>query len=343
MSEWHARFERDARFRRAVEAEYEGAHDVGDAIWWLDHPSHGAPSGQPSPRCALADLERAAFARPADAGGEARAIAARGELEAIAVTLRADRAEAQRAVDEALRALDARPALRRRTTVLLAGAVIAAGCLAGIAAFAATTVIASQSAGGGSGSASQSGDGADGAGGAPGDNGNNAAEAAADGAGSSADGGSSYSATGGADEVPVPGLTAAPYPNFPPGIGADSYAVIFSRAQVLADLPPSEPSNGLLTQTFRALSIGQNSPGAVYAAVNTSSQVCLVVYGNLTDSGYTCDEADLVAARGLQVSLTTRDHRDPASGLVTPGVGLSARWQPDGAVTVDSSLPYDRD
>ncbi|MDF2442173.1 MAG: hypothetical protein JWR01_376 [Subtercola sp.] len=370
MTEWHARFERDARFRQAVEAEYDGAYDVGDALWWLDHPAADAPSGEPSPRRMLTGLQRAAFARPSGAGEEARAVAARGELETIGAALESERAEAERAVDEALSALDARPAVRRRTTVLLAGAFIAVGCLAGAAVFVATTMIASESAGGStsagtdassgagsgagttadgdgagnsasSGSAGSAGSGTDGA---PGDNGDNAADSAADGAGTAAvDGGSSYNATGGTSATAAPRLTAAPYPNFPPGVGADSYAAIFSHGQLVADLPPSEPAGELLVSTFRALNIGQNSPGAVYAAVNTANQVCLVVYGNPVDYGYTCDNVDRVSTRGLQVSLATRDHRDPVSGLVTPGVGLSARWLPDGALTLDSSVPYDRD
>ncbi|RFA10675.1 hypothetical protein B7R54_16780 [Subtercola boreus] len=353
MTGWHARFERDARFRQAVETEYEGPYDVGDAVWWLDHPSDDAPSGEPSPRRVLSALQRDAFARPAGAGDESRSLEALAELQSLTAALDADRDETQRAVDEALAVLDARPALRRRTTVLLAGAFIAAGCLAGGAVFAATSVIATGGFGGGAGSSADGGssstNGPGGsAGGGPGtsqgDNGDNAAEAAADGAGTAADGGSSYSATGGdGSAAPAPRLTAAPYPNFPPGVGADSYAAIFSHGQLVADLPPSEPAAELLVATFRALNIGQNSPGAVYAAVNTSNQVCLVVYGNPVDYGYTCDDVDRVATSGLQVSLATRDHTDPASGVVTPGVGLSARWLPDGALTLDSSLPYDRD
>ncbi|RFA12345.1 hypothetical protein B7R22_16230 [Subtercola boreus] len=350
MAEWHARFERDARFRHAVEAEYDGAYDVGDALWWLDHPTADGPSGEPAPRRALAGLQRAAFARPAGAGEEAKALAAQSELEAIGTSLESERAETERAVAESLTTLDARPAVRRRTTVLLAGAFIAAGCLAGAAAFVATTVIASQSAASGAGTAADgnsvgagTGNSAgSGANGAPGDN---AAGSAADGAGTAAaDGGSSYSATGGDGSAdPTPRLTAAPYPNFPPGIGADSYSAIFSHGQLVADLPPSEPAQELLVSTFRALNVSQNSPGAVYAAVSTSNQVCLVVYGNPVDYGYTCDAVDRVATRGLQVSLSTRDYRDPDTGLVTPGVGLSVRWLPDGALTLDSSVPYDRD
>ncbi|RFA16310.1 hypothetical protein B7R21_02735 [Subtercola boreus] len=349
MTDWHARFERDARFRHAVEAEYDGAYDVGDALWWLDHPSADCPSGEPAPRRALAGLQRAAFARPSGAGEEVRALAAQSELDAIGTSLESERAETERALAEALATLDARPAMRRRTTVLLAGAFIAAGCLAGAAVFVATTVIASQSAAGGAGIAAD-GDSAgksvgNSANGAPGDNGDNAAESAADGAGTAAaDGGSSYSATGGdGSAAPTPRLTAAPYPNFPPGIGADSYSAVFSHGQLVADLPPSEPAQELLVSTFRALNVSQNSPGAVYAAISSSNQVCLVVYGNPVDYGYTCDDVDRVATRGLQVSLATRDYRDPDSGLVTPGVGLSVRWLPDGALTLDSSVPYDRD
>ncbi|RFA18042.1 hypothetical protein [Subtercola boreus] len=347
MSDWYARFERDAAFREAVAEAYAGRHDVGDALWWLEHPELDAPSGTASPLAPLAGLQRAAYGRP-DAGGSA----VRGEaggaggrvpgeaggageregralevLQAFEAMIERDRRDTLEAVDAAVP--DARPEHGRRRTFVVAGAIVAAVCLAGGLALAAAAVFGG-GAGPGSSSAGSASQGEAGSTSAPDRSGTSY--------GTAGENGAADSSTAAA----APALTASPFPNFPPGIGADSYAAIFSQPQSAADLPPEPLPVDLRPASFRSLSSGQYTAGAVYAAVNTANEVCLVVYGNATDYGTTCANVAVVAARGLQVSLTTTDHRDQ-TGLLVPAVALSARWEPDGNFTLDQSTPYDRD
>ncbi|PPF81908.1 hypothetical protein C5B96_09970 [Subtercola sp. Z020] len=358
MTDWWARFERDAAFRQATIDAYDGRHDVADAVWWVEHPESVAPSGAPAALAPLADLQRAAFARPndADPGGTVSNLR---ELEAFRGMVEADRSETLAALEEAQAVLDARPAQRRRVG-LLVGGLAAAVCVAGALAFGAVAVFAPGGsagafplfgAGGASGSADGGGVDAAGSGADAGGSG------AGSGGGSIGDGGSSYGATlgdpaasgtgtdGGVDGgggAPEPALTAAPYPNFPPDTGAASYADIFAREQGAADRPPEPLPDGLVGETFRLLSGGQNTAGAVYVAVSTERMVCLVVYGSPLEYTYSCDTATGVGAHGLQSSISTRDRTDPATGALNPAIALSARWHPDGTFTLDRSTPYAR-
>lgn len=382
MTDWWSRFECDAAFRQAAIDAYEGRHDVRDAVWWVEHPESAAPSGAPAPLAPLADLQRAAFARPRGDGEQARTVAHLRELEAFREMVESDRDVTLAALAEAQAVLDARPAQRRRVG-LLVGGLAAAVCLAGVLAFGAVAVFApggaagalplfgsSDDGGGGNGAGTGDGSGAGTGGGSSGGSGSSdsvpitgnapagAGTFGTDGSssnGSADDGGSSYGATLGdpaasgtdsdaaaATSAPAPALTAPPYPNFPPGVGGDSYAAIFTHPQSEADLPPLPVPEGLVGETFRVLTVSQNTAGAAYAAISTENMVCLVVYGSPLEYSYSCDDATGVGAHGLQSSLSTRDRRDPATGVLHPAIALSARWQPDGNFTLDQSTPYTR-
>ncbi|RFA18787.1 hypothetical protein B7R25_13765 [Subtercola boreus] len=107
----------DDSARAAVTAGYTGAHDVLDAVWWVEHPLSVSPTGRADPAGELAALKTAAFSRNGSAADAAALADAESRLHSDAEAL-------ERAIQDARPVLDAaRARLQRVDAVARTGPV----------------------------------------------------------------------------------------------------------------------------------------------------------------------------------------------------------------------------
>jgi hypothetical protein len=95
----------DAAFRDRIGRRYAGAHDLLDALWWVEHPQEPGPSGTAAPVTVLRAVRRSLYDR-------APALDVLDRVAALAAAERADR----EALDAALREAEPMPALEPRAS-----------------------------------------------------------------------------------------------------------------------------------------------------------------------------------------------------------------------------------
>ena len=79
----------------------------------------------------------------------------------------------------------------------------------------------------------------------------------------------------------------------------------------------------------------------IEALQTITSQLATVLGRQRTEADLRKSEVRL--AEALSTARLGSFEWDPATGVVTPGISLSARWMPDGQFVLDQSQPYDRD
>ncbi|MEA9984102.1 hypothetical protein [Subtercola sp. RTI3] len=359
-TDWFANAAAHDDFLARFTSAYRGRHQALDALWWNSHPETAAPSGALAPARRLPALQRTVFARPVHtpfASTPAAADSAEAALDlqslerelagdrlafdlALAHALKAEHPEPSQAsaphvpanhggpapttsvcgdhvppsrpaagLDTAARHHPATPAQRRRTgrSARHGDALARWGVLAAlvVAVFLAAGSLASA-----------------------------AISRATAGASSSAFA-STGASTGAGSAATAPATASASAAD-----AANSYAVIFTHAQIMIDVPPLPlqfPSH-MVPDSFRALSRGEFSNGSAYAAHDVDGNICLVVYGNASDYATSCASEAAVAAGGLQLSMSTSAALNPSTHSVDSAtVDLLARWNPDGSFTIGTT------
>ncbi|MFB2555624.1 hypothetical protein [Herbiconiux liangxiaofengii] len=318
----YLRARRDAAFRERVEREYDGRHDVLDALWWREHPDAPSPAGEPAPSTRRAELQRVAFAR-----------AEPGAADAVP---RADRAAAE------LRRLDAELAEERRAIDAAVAAASVAAATTVTAVTAARPSAAGHSASHPAGPDDEglddgvaNGSGADG----PADIRSAAPSPTASGLGRRRLAGVVAAAfavavLGGAAGFGLAQTVAASGGDAAGGDGAPfadagTALAIFDRPQAPGDQPPLLYNVQLREETLRTLSM----PGVpLYVARDIDGDVCVVLVQTNGTYSANCVPDDRFPATGLLIRGSIAVTGRPSQGDQQPQsfVDVEATWLPDG-------------